>query len=158
MRSILYFILVFLYIASSDVSASDDAYKRAAQQKAQQAINSCWAISEKKRASVNTNKQRSGILDSALCMEDHIIELSEKYIFPESLDLVLETKKDLEKIRAGYGRFYWNLYNTHNACDQPTGCGSAFHTMHNSFYAKLLEGMILNCYEQIEEYGLDRQN
>ncbi len=101
---------------------------------------------------------RSGTLDSALCMEGHIIELSEKYFFSESPDLVSETKKNLEEIRSRYGRLYWNLYNTHEGCTMPTGCGTQNHTVHNAEYARLLEKIVLNCYERIEEYELDEKD
>ncbi len=91
-------------------------------------------------------------------MEEHIIKLSEKYLFPKSPDLVTETKNNLKEIRSGYGRLYWNFYNAHDECNMPTGCGTAFHSAHNSAYAKLLEQIILDIYKQIEKYKLSHKN
>ncbi len=157
-KTLIFLCLVAYYFLPIASYASNDDHKSLAQQKAQQAINACWAISQEDRDSINTNRQRAGILDSALCMEKHIIELSEKYLFPESPSLVSETKKNLEEIRSGYGRLYWNLYNSLDGCySEKHGwrCGTENHTVHNSAYARLLEKIIINCYEQIEEYQLD---
>jgi hypothetical protein len=145
---------------SFSANAETEIIQNTAKQKAQKAIESCWEISEKDRAG-STASVREGTLNSALCMEEHIVELSKKYFFPHSPHLVLEVKEDLEKTRAGYGRLYWNLYNSLDHCFEGSlglGCGTLYHTFHNAEYAKLLEGVIFDFYAQIENYELKSKN
>ncbi|MCE7887209.1 MAG: hypothetical protein DYH13_06875 [Alphaproteobacteria bacterium PRO2] len=98
---------------------------------------------------------REGILDTALCLEDHITELTNKTLFLEDQQYRNETKDDLEKLRFSYGRLYWNLYNSHDRCyDKKRGiqCGSQYHSMHNSMYVDLLSSILVDIYEQLIEY------
>lgn len=146
--------LLLLFSTITVAHAQSDEVKALAKQKAQKAIDACWAISLADRSSINTNRQRYGTLDSALCMEKHINMLAEEFIFPNSPDLVQQMKDNIEKLRFSYSRIYWDLYNAADGCfaDRMTGCGTMFHGTHNWYYAKLLEEIILTSYERILEF------
>jgi len=123
---------------------------------AQKAIDACWAVSQEYRDSGVTAKMREGHLNTALCMEDHIIYLSENYLYKDRPKLVDETKERLEMLRAGYGRIYWNLFNSHDECRTILGCGTLYHIFHNNYYAVMLESIIKDHYLQIEKYELSK--
>ena len=138
-------------------TASGQDTKEEADRHARKIIDACWAMSEKDRHSGVTSRMRKGALDSALCMENHIIALAEQYFFPDSPDLVEETKKDLKDLRSGYGHFYWNLFNSLDSCytkEQGVRCGAENHIVHNSKYADLLEDVLRDCYHQLYRYGI----
>ena len=91
-------------------------------------------------------------------MENHIIELSEQYLFPNSPELIEKTKQNLEKIRFSYGGLYWDFYNSLDTCHAVFGCGTAYQVIHNFELAYLLEDIILSIYTQIERHRIEKTN
>ncbi len=82
-----YFLLFLILFPSLSYAASDDmAEEGKYEAMAQKAIDDCWAISQADRDSGNTQRMRAGNLDTALCMEEHIVHLSEKYFSPDRLN------------------------------------------------------------------------
>ncbi len=57
-------------------------------------------------------------------------------------------------LRHGYGRLYWNLFNSHDKCETMLGCGTMYHLFHNNYYADMLEDIAKDYYNQIEKYNL----
>lgn len=157
MKKILFIAALFFFI-STPISGYADWPSEQVKEKAQKAIDTCWAISLEDRDSGVTTRMRSGALDSALCMEKHIVELSQKYLFKNNPDKVQRVKEDLEKFRSGYGHLQWMLYNEIDSCFEGinAGCGTMYHSVHNSAYAKSLEDVILRFYGQIEAYDLQK--
>lgn len=150
-------IIIILFFSPDNAFALDKKYENLAKQKAQQVIDSCWAISLEDRSSINTNRHRAGALDTALCMEEHIIMLAETKLFASDPEAIERTKQNMEKLRFSYGRFYWDLFNEIDICFEGpvgTGCGTAFFSSHNFHYAYLLENILHDIYEQIARYEI----
>ena len=157
MKLILSFILALLLFVPHSAFALDGNHKKLAEQKAQQVVDACWAISLEDRSSINTNRQREGALNTALCMEEHIIMLAETKLFANDPKAIERTKQNMEKLRFSYGRFYWDLFNGLDACFEGpigTGCGTGFFPSHNFQYAYLLEDILHDVYEQMARYEI----
>jgi hypothetical protein len=122
------------------------------QQKTHEITDICWAISEDARASGNTPRMRTGILDTALCLENSIITIVARYLNPKNPEVLQEYRTNLDQLRAGYGRIIWNLYNAHAGCNP--GCGTQFYTVHNSTYAALLTEILTTAVTQVYTYNL----
>ena len=127
--------------------------RKKAQAHAQEIIDACWAISEDDRASGNTPRMRYGALDSALCMENLILKLVSKYLHKNNPEILKDFQDNLQKLRMGYGRIIWDLYNDHDGCD--FSCGTMYHVFHNGYYAHLMEEILKTTVNQIIEYGLE---
>ncbi len=139
-------IVIFILCFPALSDASDT--KSMAQEKAQQAIDACWAISEDDVKSGITAKMRQGTINSSNCMENHVIDLAQNYLYPKSPSLLQETQQELKAIRTNYFEFYWNLYNKIDSC-RPS-CGTMHYVRSDIKYAKLLESIIHDTYMQIE--------
>lgn len=151
MKKILFIVTLFFLISSTPLSYANDDWQERAKEKAQKAIDACWAISLEDRSSPVTAKMRAGNLNTALCMEKHIVELSETYLFIDDAEKIQRVKDDLEQFRSGYGHFMWMLYNESDLC--PRGwCGTYYHVIHNTAYAKQLETVVFDVYRHIEGY------
>ena len=118
-------------------------------------------VSESSLSGFTVLFKRGGEMNfSRLTDEFEILEEGEGEVAQADGAAVSEVKKSLEKTRFGYGRLYWKLYNDLDICFRypdgslKTGCGTIFHSFPNWRYAKLLESIILDCYEQMEEYDL----
>ena len=161
MRLILSFILALLLFVPHSAFASDENHKKLAKQKAQQAIDACWTISLEDRSSINTNRQRAGALNTALCMEEHIIMLAGTKLFANDPEAIERTKQNMEKLRFSYGRFYWDLFNGLDACMHPVHgimCGTENHAVHNIKYARLLEDILHDVYKQMARYEIQLED
>lgn len=146
-------ILIFCFI--QDTQARPNDWKEIAKEKAQVVIDACWAISEEDRNGSNASI-RQGHLKTALCMEEHIVNISQQYLFKDDPEQVKRVKDDLERFRSGYGHFYWMLYNEVDPCfnNKQSDCGTVFHSFHNYYYAESLERVVINVYEQLIFYGI----
>lgn len=113
---------------------------------AQKLIDACWAISQQDRDSGVTSRMRQGALNSVLCLEDVIADQAEAFKFP--LD---DVRANLEKIRFGVGRLYWDIYNGHPGC-KPS-CGTFFHVVHLPPIGDVLEEIIRTMISQRQQYG-----
>ncbi|MGH1402712.1 MAG: hypothetical protein ACRBDL_00560 [Alphaproteobacteria bacterium] len=148
--------MFLLFIVLPSAFALDEDDEKPAEQKAQHVIDACWAISLEARSG-STSSARAGILDSALCMEKHIIMLAETKLFANDPKATERTKQNIEKLRFSYGRLYWDLFNGLDACMHPVygiRCGTENHTMHNSQYARLLEDVLHDVYKQMARYDV----
>ncbi len=150
MKKILFILTVLLCATSSSLSYASDEGRELAKEKAQKAIDACWAISQEDRDSGVTGRMRSGALDSALCMEEHTLMLSETVLFKNNKQAQAEVKESLEKITDGTGRLYWLLHNSHDGCGG--ACGSMYQILHNSQVAKEMEEVVRDFYIKIEDY------
>jgi hypothetical protein len=113
---------------------------------AQAIIDACWAISEELRASINTDDIRYGSLKTALCLEAEIAR---------NMDILVDDPRErieehLENLRTAHGGLYWSMFNHVEACD--LGCGTIFYSFHNTFLAKLYEGILKDVIEQRMRY------
>jgi len=106
-------------------------------------IKHCWDISAEMRASDNAS-QREGALDTALCLRNAIKEHMAILVGNSRLETAGSMDEILELIHAGLGKFYWEMYNNNDACDQ--GCGSAWFAQHNfrtaRFYEEILRDVL----------------
>ena len=114
-------------------------------------IKACWDISLEKRSSGNTELHREGALDTALCLEEVILDQSEALIYPGYLSRE-DIKAKLKQIRMAYGGLYWGMFMENFACD-PT-CGTMYSNAHNIEVAKLWEKVVRDMVAQRKEYGL----
>jgi hypothetical protein len=90
------------------------------------------------RSQPNTAAQRAGALDTALCMENALVDMRD-VLFSRHDEITREQLAGrLEQLRSVYSRFYWDLYNANDACF----CGTQYDGIHNTIYAHLLETMI----------------
>lgn len=115
---------------------------------AQKIIDKCWAMSEEEISSGVTSRMRQGTLDSAQCLKDHIILLAEKYLYPQSPELIDQTKQDLTQAAAAYSGLYWNLYNQMDSC-RPS-CGTMHYVRSDAAYAYLLQNILSDIYRQMQ--------
>lgn len=138
------------FITPVHADSSVKAAQARAQARAQKVIDACRAISQEDRGSGVTSRMREGTLNTALCMEEHIIMLAKTELFKESPEISEKIEQGLEDLRFAYGRFYWDLYNNTDAC-MPL-CGTFHHVRHSGKYALLLEGILFDCYQEIEIY------
>lgn len=148
-------ILLFSLLALSSCAHSGrdyDAENRRAQDRAQEAIDACWAISLEDRNSGVTSRMRQGTLESALCMKEHIIYLSENVLFKDQPEVQSEVKDSLENIKKGTGRLYWHLHNSHEYCGL-SPCGTMYTMFHNSQFAEQMENIIYDFYQKISYYN-----
>ncbi|MAS86543.1 MAG: hypothetical protein CMH30_00990 [Micavibrio sp.] len=140
MKRIFLFFLFFSYDVHAQTQPKDYADK---------AIQICWNISQEKRNSGVTQQMREGNLDTALCMENHLLHLADTILFIKNPKLNTQTKTNLVKMREGIGAYYWDIYNNHDGCEN--GCGTIMYSLHNNAYAKFLETLINDTYQQIIE-------
>ena len=157
MKNIVITLLSLLcFLVTEPSHARSDNWQEIAKEKAQKAIDACWAISEEDRNTGSTILHRKGHLDTALCMEEHIVEISEKYFFKNDPEKVQRVRDDLEKFRFGYGHFHWMLYNEIDQCfeNERPGCGTMYHVFHNNKYARALEPVVHNVYRQLKHYSV----
>lgn len=145
--------IIFLCAINLSAKAQDDDLSKKAEIHAQEIIDACWSISLDDRASTNTDRQRYGALDSALCMERAILSLVSRYLNKGDQEKFAEYKKNIGSLRDDYGHMIWNLYNENDGC-RPS-CGTAFFSTHNYKYAHLLEEILKDMIKQIFEYQLD---
>ncbi len=132
------FVFLATLTSQSPAFAAEQAPSRPGDAEAQKIIDHCWAISLELRSQTSTAAQRAGALDTALCMENALVEMRDM-LFSRNNEITREQLAGrLEQLRSAYGRFYWDLYNANDACF----CGTQYHSMHNFMYAKLLESMI----------------
>ncbi len=107
---------------------------------AQALIDACWAISLEDRSSGVTARHREGALNSALCLEEVILDQVD-VLFPDGEYLSREQAAEkLERLRFAAGSLYWSIYNENIACDP--SCGTMWHPMHLASHAQILEQMI----------------
>ena len=112
-------------------------------------IDACWERTNELRAG-STAEAREGILLSALCLEERILDQFEALFSPSVLARD-ETAKQLETIRMSYGGLYWKLYNAHQGCST---CGTQYHTFHVDAHARLMEQILRDAVEQRKQYRL----
>lgn len=151
MQKILTLAFIVASYFSAPAFAEDDHLKALAEQKAQQVIDACWAISEEERDAGTTSSMRHGALVSANCMEDHIRYLSKNILFKDDPDTQKETEESLQKIHDGVGRLYWHLHNSHEYCGL-SPCGTMYTLFHNSATAREMEKILRGFYRKIAEY------
>ncbi len=150
------FLSIFLICSlfSSVAQASDQNTFDKAEQEAQKVIDACWAISQEDRNSIDNSRARKGILNSALCMRDHIIYLSETVLFKGDSETQQEVEDSLQKIKVGTGQLYWHLNNNHKRCTK-SFCGTMYYSSHNSTTARAMENILKDFYRKIAEYNDD---
>ena len=117
---------------------------------AQELIDACWAISKERRETGTTGELRGAALDTALCLEEEIHK-NASILISESSFPSKHISKTLEEIRSSYGKFYWHMYNSVEACY--VSCGTIFYSFHNSALAKLYEDILKDIIEQRRKYG-----
>lgn len=134
---------------ADDLQDKQEPYKAAAQR----VIDKCWAISQDDRDSGVTERMRYGTWDTARCLRDHILFLSETILFEGNQDKQTEVKTNLENIINGYGKLYWALGNENNACK--TSCGTIEHITHNYVISHALGEILHDFYRKIDRYKAD---
>ena len=112
-------------------------------------IGACWDETYEFRAGTTVDA-REGILLSALCLEEHILDQFE-VLFPPSVLTREEAAKHLEAIRTSYGSLYWKLYNEHRGCGF---CGTQHYTSHVAAHARLMEQILRAAVDQRNRYRL----
>lgn len=135
---------IFTSVSTSDSANSEERFQRL---NAQAMIDACWDETRELRAG-STADAREGILLSALCLEERILDQFEMLFAPGVL-----TRDDaadhLKTIRKSYGSLYWKLYNEHQGCD---ACGTQYHTVHVDAYSRLLEQILRDAVDQRNQY------
>lgn len=116
---------------------------------AQAMIDACWDETHELRSGSTANA-REGILLSALCLEERILDQFEVLFSPTVLTRD-EAAAQLESIRRSYGGLYWKLYNAHQGCG---ACGTQYHTMHVDAHARLMERILRDAIDQRNQYKL----
>lgn len=136
-------------------TARDGESRRAAQT----VIDACHARYKEDQESGVTERMRDAAFKTALCLEEHLMDLAEHALYADDPKLVQETRQNLTAIRKNFGGYYWNLYNSHDGCfkDSPMGCGTFFHPLHNERYTLLLEDMTRDAYWQMYLYDLQEK-
>lgn len=129
---------------AEDLQGKQEPYKVAAQRM----IDKCWSISKEDRDSGVTERMREGSQNTTTCFEDHIIELSKTYLYPNNPEQIAQLQKDLDDIGRGYYGFYWGLFNEIEPCRGH--CGTMNHIFADGRYAHLLEDMVKSIYLQLE--------
>ena len=112
-------------------------------------IGACWDETHELRAGT-TVEAREGILLSALCLEEHILDQFE-VLFPPPVLTREEAAKHLEAIRTSYGSLFWKLYNEHRGCGF---CGTQHYTSHVAAHARLMEQILRAAVDQRNRYKL----
>lgn len=109
---------------------------------AQALIDECWEISLDKRSSVNTDRMRSGHLDTVLCLEGLILDqVDQMFIGSDQQYLSRKTAQEkLKQLRFAVGGLYWPIYNEHSDCSR--FCGTIYQTFHLPPISRVLEDMI----------------
>ena len=132
------FVLFIALAMQFPAFAAEKTRPRPGDDEAQKIIDHCWAISLELRSQTSTAAQRAGALETALCMENALIDMRD-VLFRRNDEITREQLAErLKQLRFAYGRFYWDLYNANDACF----CGTQYDGIHNSIYAHLLETMI----------------
>ncbi|MAO93522.1 MAG: hypothetical protein CMM81_18520 [Rhodospirillales bacterium] len=117
---------------------------------ADEIIEHCWAISLELRSKPNTEAIRAGHLDTALCLENAIIDYASDFIDPNSMTRS-EIEGKMNQTRYAIGGLYWSLYNEHRACSFPS-CGHFFQSFHNNMLSKVYEEVLKRVMAQREDY------
>ncbi len=137
------------YLYAGDRAA--DNWQTKADKAAQKVIDQCWAISQADRDSGVTSRMRHGSLQTALCIEKHILFLSSTVLYKGDKEAQNRVKSSLEEIHKGVGKLYWDLHNSHAAC-QPS-CGSMYTILHNGETAHVMEKILRDFYRKIAEFN-----
>lgn len=117
---------------------------------AQPMIDACWEATYEQRLDVYA--AREGILLSALCLEDRIVEQIEALVPPESLSSD-QAAQHLRDTRMAYGLLVWKIYNAHKRCPRDN-CGVIYQTAHVSAVATLMESLLRETVKQRNELKL----
>jgi len=143
--------LVWL-LAASPALADGNEYAGAPFQTidAQAMIDACWEMTYEERSDIYT--AREGILLSALCLEDRIVDQLEALVAPEYLPRE-EAAKNLEAVRMAYGSLIWKLYNEHKRCPRRS-CGMFYQSLHVEAVAEFMESLLRKIVRQRNELQL----
>ena len=112
-------------------------------------IDACWEETYGLRSGT-TAEAREGILLSALCLEERILDQFEVLFSPNTLTRE-DAAKQLEAVRMSFGGLYWKLYNEHQGC---VFCGTQYHTSHVVAHARLMEMLLRDAVAQRNRYKL----
>jgi hypothetical protein len=111
-------------------------------------INGCIEKSQAKLDTGVTARMREGGAEIVRCYEKIILDQASGMFNPEYLSQEV-LKSYLDKIRYGYQKLYWALYNGHKKCD--LWCGTDKHIYHLSAHEELLEKIIRDMIEERNE-------
>mgnify|MGYP001549492311 CR=1 FL=1 len=146
-----YLIVALLFFVSNNGVAWAG---QATPERAQQIINDCLEISRESRESIHIDEMRVGNLENTLCLEKHIIQITETEMFQNQPEVVEETKKQLEDIRNSAGNLYWNIFNNGDHClldtsNQPCGIGKQ--PIHNYMVGTIMKNILINIIGELDE-------
>lgn len=133
--------LAIFMIASASLSSPssartlDDVFP-AAGKAATAVIENCHLLEQDNLDSGNTARMRAGAIGTAVCIREHILEISSDTLFPHDAETLNKVEVSLKQIWEGTGKLYWSLHNDNVACEP--SCGSMFHLSHAS---KLIDVM-----------------
>ncbi|WP_420725986.1 hypothetical protein [Hwanghaeella sp. LZ110] len=150
MISIRYGIALIVFLSLLGFTLSARAEERLPDLTADEIIEHCWAISEELRSQPNTQAIRAGQLDTALCLENAIIDYASDFIDPDSLSRD-DIANKMEQTRFAIGGLYWSLYNEHRGCSFPS-CGTIFYSFHNQMVSESYILILRNIMDQREDY------
>ncbi|OEJ65629.1 hypothetical protein [Magnetovibrio blakemorei] len=118
---------------------------------AEELIKHCWDISKEKRAEIYEKSWREGHLDTALCLEQAIIDNASILIY-EGFYSREKIESEIRLVGKTYGNFYSAMYNENKACSP--SCGTIRHTWHISKISKLYESILEDIIALRVEHGL----
>lgn len=104
----------------------------------------------------STMGMRNAALEEALCLRAEVLENMVVLAGEERRD---EVNTLLEMIHTGHGKLYWMLFNGINPCFwnrglqvRTPGCGSQFHSIHNTLSADVYEDLLRLVIKQRETH------
>lgn len=142
-------ILMALFAYSNSLIAQEQDHK----QQAQQVIDACWSENQEDLSSGITSHMRTATINTAQCMKQHLIDLSQSILFKDDAEAQKEVKAALDKIADGTGALYWKLHNENAECKQ-SPCGTMNQLTHNSKVIEQMKLIMYDFYQKKYEIGL----